>query len=70
MSIYPDGAEGLHWRTSRTCEGGACVGVARQGEFIIVGNTANPEAPVSRFTAQEWTAFLAGAKLGDFDDLV
>jgi hypothetical protein len=46
------------------------VGVARQGEFIVVGNTANPEAPVSRFTPQEWTAFLAGAKLGDFDDLV
>jgi hypothetical protein len=46
------------------------VGVARQGEFIVVGNTANPEAPVSRFTAQEWSAFLAGVKLGDFDDLV
>src|SRR5579862_27043 len=52
MSIYPDGADGLHWRTSRTCDGGACVGVARQGEFIVVGNTANPDAPVSRFTVQ------------------
>ena len=70
MSIYPDVSEGPHWRTSRTCDGGACVGVARQGEFIVVGNTANPEAPVSRFTAQEWSAFLAGVKLGDFDDLV
>jgi predicted secreted Zn-dependent protease len=70
MSIYQDAAEGLSWRTSRTCDGGACVGVARQGEFIIVGNTANPEAPVSRFTTQEWSAFLAGVKLGDFDDLV
>jgi hypothetical protein len=46
------------------------VGVARQGEFIVVGNTANPEVPVSRFTAQEWTAFLAGVKLGDFDGLI
>jgi hypothetical protein len=45
------------------------VGVARQGEFIIVGNTANPQAPVTRFTAAEWSAFLAGVKLGDFDDL-
>jgi hypothetical protein len=45
------------------------VGVARQGEFIIIGNTANPGAPVSRFTEQEWSAFLAGVKLGDFDDL-
>lgn len=46
------------------------MGVARQGEFIVVGNTANRDAPVSRFTVQEWSAFLAGAKLGDFDDLV
>ena len=70
MSIYSEAPEGLDWRTSRTCDGGACVGVTRQGEFVIVGNTANPEAPVSRFTAQEWRAFLAGAKLGDFDDLI
>jgi hypothetical protein len=43
--------------------------VARHGEFIIVGNTANPDAAVCRFTAQEWNAFLKGVKLGDFDDL-
>jgi len=29
-----------------------------------------PELPVSRFTAKEWNEFLAGAKLGDFDNLV
>jgi hypothetical protein len=44
--------------------------VARDGEFIIVGNAADPMAAVSRFTAREWSAFLAGVKLGDFDDLV
>jgi predicted secreted Zn-dependent protease len=70
MSIHTEAADGLHWRTSRTCDGGACVGVARQGDFIVVGNTADPMAAVSKFTAQEWSAFLAGVKLGDFDDLV
>ena len=70
MSINSEAPEELHWRTSRTCDGGACVGVARHGEFIIVGNTADPDAGLSRFTAQEWSAFLAGVKLGDFDDLV
>jgi hypothetical protein len=69
MSIYMEASEGPHWRTSRTCDGGACVGVARDGDFIIVGNTADPAAAFSRFTMQEWRAFLAGAKLGDFDDL-
>jgi hypothetical protein len=45
------------------------VGVVRQGEFVLIGNTSSPEAPVSRFTSQEWKAFVAGVKLGDFDDL-
>jgi predicted secreted Zn-dependent protease len=70
MSINSEAPAELRWRTSRTCDGGACVGVARHGEFIIVGNTADPDAGLSKFTAQEWSAFLAGVKLGDFDDLV
>jgi hypothetical protein len=69
MSTYSESQEDLRWITSRACDGGACVGVARQGQFVIIGNTADPGAAVSRFTVQEWNAFLAGAKLGDFDDL-
>ena len=61
--------EESRWRTSRACDGGACVGVARHGDFVVIGNTANPEAPASRFSIQEWDAFVAGVKLGDFDDL-
>jgi predicted secreted Zn-dependent protease len=69
MSTDRVASAGINWHTSRSCEGGACVGVARQGEFILVGNTANPGSPISRFTVQEWDAFIAGVKLGDFDDL-
>lgn len=69
MSTYPVARGDVGWRISRTCEGGACVGVARQGEIVLVGNTSNPESPVSSFTVQEWSEFLAGAKRGDFDDL-
>jgi Domain of unknown function (DUF397) len=69
MSTSPVVSGGIGWRISRLCESGACVGVARQGEFVVIGNTSNPEAPVSRFTSQEWRAFVAGVKLGDFDDL-
>lgn len=69
MPKYPAPLGDVDWRISRTCDGGACVGVARQGEFVLVGNTSNPEIPVSRFTVKEWREFLAGAKLGDFDDL-
>lgn len=60
----------LQWRVSRTCESGACVGVARRGDVIFIRNTSNPESPISKFTIDEWRHFLAGAKLGDFDDVV
>lgn len=55
------------WRISRTCDSGACVGVARRGEAVLIGNTNNPENPVAEFTKDEWRQFLAGVKLGDFD---
>jgi len=69
MSTDPVSADELDWRISRLCESSGCVGVARQGEFLLIGNTNDPGAPVSRFTRQEWAAFVAGVKLGDFDDL-
>ena len=59
----------ITWRISRTCDSGACVGVARQGEVVFIRNTNNPEGPVSEFTTDEWRQFLAGAKLGDFDEI-
>jgi len=60
----------MNWHISRTCESGACVKVARDGDVILVGNTNQSEGPVSKFTREEWREFLAGVKLGDFDDLV
>jgi Domain of unknown function (DUF397) len=60
----------LQWYVSRTCEGGQCIRVARKGELVVIGNTNDPDGPVSEFTADEWRQFLAGAKLGDFDSIV
>lgn len=62
-------SENIAWRISRTCDGGVCVGVARRGESVLIGNTKNPDGPVCEFTASEWRQFLAGAKLGDFDEI-
>jgi hypothetical protein len=69
MSTYPSGQVGLDWHVSRTCESGACVGVARQGEFVLICNTSSPEGPVSKFTPDKWRQFIAGVRLGDFDDI-
>jgi len=43
--------------------------VARQGDSVFFGNTRHPDGPVYTYTRAEWTEFLAGAKLGDFDDI-
>lgn len=59
----------LDWLISRTCDSGACVGVARRGDIVFIGNTNQPGGPVSEFTIEEWRQFLAGAKLGNFDEI-
>jgi predicted secreted Zn-dependent protease len=69
MSGHVSAPGDLDWRISRTCEGGACIGVARQGEFVFIGNTSDPKASLSIFTTDEWQHFLAGVRLGDFDGI-
>lgn len=69
MAIAGSQTEDLTWRVSRTCDAGACIKVARQGESVLIGNTNNPEGPFGEFTADEWRHFLAGVKLGDFDGI-
>lgn len=69
MSVNSAASGELDWRISRTCDGGACVGVARRGEYVFIGNTNDTDTPVSKFTVDEWQQFLVGAKLGDFDGI-
>ncbi len=69
MSGNTPASDDISWHVSRTCDSGACIGVASQGEYILIGNTNDPEASVSEFSVDEWRQFLAGAKLGDFDGI-
>jgi predicted secreted Zn-dependent protease len=69
MISNPTAPAALGWHVARGCESGGCVGVARDGQYIVIGNTTKPEAPASYFSQQEWNVFVAGVKLGDFDDL-
>lgn len=54
MSTDESARGALDWRVSRTCESGACVAVARNGESMLISNSSQPDAPVSVFTADEW----------------
>jgi len=68
MSTNPSAPGDLSWRVSRTCDGGACVAVACHGDSVVFGK-GQPDGPVITYTRAEWKEFIAGVKLGDFDDI-
>jgi hypothetical protein len=62
----------VQWRESRRSNPkGNCVEVAplRDGG-VAVRNSRHRDGPVLVYTRAEMTAFLLGAKDGDFDDLI
>lgn len=57
----------LVWLRSSACESSACVevAVADNGD-ILVRDSATNESPLW-FSPEEWRAFIAGARDGEFD---
>ena len=64
-----DVPERLEFRSSSRSAGGACVEVARSARdrSVTVRNSRLREQFALTFTDQEWAAFLAGVKAGEFD---
>jgi len=56
----------MQWRRSSYCGSGACVEVARSSDGFLVRDAKDPESPVLSFTAEEWSAFVAGVKSDEF----
>jgi Domain of unknown function (DUF397) len=70
--VSADRLNGADWRRSRMSGAvGNCVEVATldSGE-IAVRNSRFPTGPALIYTRAEMAAFLAGAKLGEFDDVL
>ena len=57
------------WRKARRShQNGGCVEVAANLPGVIaVRDSKHPSGPALIFTPDEWTAFIGGAKDGEFD---
>lgn len=64
--MHTDHAEQrLAFERSVFCGAGDCVEVARGGSAVVVRDSKNPSVTLE-FSAQEWEAFVAGVKIGQF----
>lgn len=60
--------EGAEFRKSSFCAVGACVEVAESSDGgFLVRDSKSEGGPVLRFTRDEWSAFVAGVRAGEFD---
>jgi hypothetical protein len=65
-----DGIDRVQWRKSSYSgsNGGGCVEVARNlPGAVAVRDSKDPDGPKLAFGPDEWTAFTAGVKAGQFD---
>ncbi len=63
MSALPAAA----WGKSSFCTTASCVEVAHQTGVVYVRDTKVENGPVLAFSTEEWAAFVAGVKVGEFD---
>lgn len=69
--VSAESITGAAWRkSSRSGALGNCVEVAQVGDDIAVRNSRFPSGPALVYTRAEIAAFVAGAKDGEFDDLL
>ena len=58
----------IEFRVSSFCSFGNCVEVGRSDDgAVLVRDTKDQAQQALSFTDEEWTAFVAGVKAGEFD---
>jgi hypothetical protein len=55
------------WHKSSRSDAGDCVEVRQGDGEVQVRDTKDRAGAVLTFTPREWSAFLAGVRLGEFD---
>jgi hypothetical protein len=62
---------GVEWQKSRRSITGNCVEVAQLPDGqVALRNSRHPDGPALIYTQAEMSAFVLGARDGDFDQLV
>ena len=57
------------WRKSSYSGGNGCVEVARVGDWVALRDDRDRSGAVLVVPVQEWDAFVAGVRDGEFEDL-
>jgi hypothetical protein len=55
-----------NWKKSSRCASNTCVEVAKHDDRYLIRDSKNPHAIPLSFTAEEWSAFVAGVRAGEF----
>ena len=72
-TMHDDRGEGLaehnlFWRSSTACVSSGCVQAAATADGVALRDSKSPDRQVE-VSRQDWAAFVAGVKAGDFDAL-
>jgi Domain of unknown function (DUF397) len=57
----------IEFMISSFCNWGNCVEVGRTADGAVLVRDTKDRAQALTFTDEEWTAFVAGVKAGEFD---
>jgi hypothetical protein len=55
------------WRRSSRCAGGDCVEIRIAGKEVAMRDSKSPDAVILQFSGEEWQAFVAAVRAGEFD---
>jgi Domain of unknown function (DUF397) len=58
------------WTRAKNCSANSCIEVRRYGDGVVgIRNPKNSHGFATLSSPDEWAAFVAGVKAGDFDHI-
>jgi len=57
------------WRRASFCASNECVEVARQGDMILMRDSAQPQGSMLQYAVEDWGSFMRRIKSDEFDCL-